>query len=172
MKEKKQEIFEILNGLVLDLVSATRAYDFLLDSPLEKRFIPEVKTGIFRMTFSHIALTLFKFIEFYDKYSQNIPSSKKDICKELKKSIEEKGIRQFRNQCVGHIWDRDNQRPLTLEEQQKRTNAIIGNDWETFSVWINNPKGNSPNTVVGILEDLRTDFEFKINPGDTGHCST
>jgi hypothetical protein len=167
MIEKKQEIFEILNGLVFDLISATRTYDFLLGSPLEKRFIPAVKTGIFRMIFSHIVLTLCKFLEFYEKYHTNIPSNKKLICKSLKKLIEKKGIRQFRNQCVGHIWDKKEKKPLTLEEQQKRTNAIIENDWETFSAWINNPKGNSyPNTVVGILEDLRTEFEVKNNnPG-------
>ena len=84
--------------------------------------------------------------------------------KSQKKKFKKKGIINFRNKYVGHIWDNDNQRPLLKEEIDEYLEKIIGENESAFIEWVNNPKANNfPNTVVSITEEARQTIVDKYN---------
>ncbi|MGC2457949.1 MAG: hypothetical protein WA435_08135 [Gallionellaceae bacterium] len=125
--------------------------------------------AIHKMCISYIVLTLFKWLEFHEKYKSVIPDQHKKACKNLYKLLEQKGIRPFRHKCIGHIWDDDLKRPLFNSEIMTRLDNIIDNDLDKFLNWINDPTGNVyPNTVVSIVETLRDSLvqEHKIHENE------
>ncbi|MBU2875937.1 hypothetical protein [Marinobacter salexigens] len=112
--------------------------------------------AIQKMCLSYLILTLNKWLEFYDKYSAIIPDELRVECKALTKTLRQKKVNQFRNKCIGHIWDKTNQRPLHNSEINENLDIIVGDDLEGFLDWANNPKGNVyPNTFLSIVEELR-----------------
>jgi hypothetical protein len=72
------------------------------------------------------------------------------------REIKQKGMVEFRNKCVGHIWDTNLHRPLIHSEIMTRLNRLTGGNLAGFLDWINNPMANTfPSTVVSIIETVR-----------------
>ena len=125
--------------------------------------IRELMVSVQKICLSHLALSLAKFVEFYERFHMIIPSQHRDIAKGLVRSIKQKGIVHFRNKCVGHIWDKDLGRPLAHSEIMTRLKQIAGNDSDAFLRWINDPEANIyPTTVVSIVETIRDDLMAQV----------
>ena len=147
---------DTLNDFVGDFVSGVmllREYD--VQYRVGKAPLPLMVT-VQKICLSHLVLSLAKFVEFYKRFRQIIPSEHRDVVKGLVRSINQKGVVEFRNKCVGHIWDTEEGRPLVHSEIMARLGRMTGNDFDGFLKWINDPKGNTyPATVVSIVETVR-----------------
>ena len=154
---KAREAFRLANDLQLDLLTGTRVYDLLQRRLSEHHASETIEIGIRRMCLWYVILTLSKWIEFYDKYKAFIPSEVQDEAADLRRVIEQRGIRDFRNNTVGHIWDDKTNMPLTIEEGQARVQSILGSeDIDGFMRWVNDPKENQfPRNVISIVERVR-----------------
>ncbi len=145
---------DTLNDLVGDFVSGVmllRGYHAQAAN-IDK----DVIVTVHKMCLSHLVLGLAKFQEFNKRFCKVIPSEHRGDAKGLVRKIEEKGIVDFRNKCVGHIWDNAKERPLVHSEIVARLNQITGNDLGRFLRWVNDPDGNIyPATVVSIVEAIR-----------------
>ncbi len=152
-KEKAIQAWRLLNDFVGDIIAATRVPEALEQSGILDQRALRVTN---RMCFSHMIITLSKWAELYERYASLIPEDCRPACKELRKEIDRRKIRGFRNKCVGHIWDKDVNRPLTEGELDSYINDIVGDDPLVFVEWLNNPRANEfPNTVVSIVETTR-----------------
>jgi hypothetical protein len=117
---------------------------------------PEYKIATTRLCVFHIIITLSKWIEFYDKYKSVIPKDVRKECFQLRKEVLDRGIRDFRNKVVGHIWDNKTNRPLTHDKNDAYLEKIYSGNFKDFLLWVNNPGNNQyPNTVVGITQYVR-----------------
>jgi hypothetical protein len=132
--------------------------------------VPEtVMISVQKICLSHLVLALSKFTEFYKRFKQVIPSEHLGTCKALAAEIKRKGVVEFRNKCVGHIWDDDQQRPLVHSEIMTRLARLTGDDMYGFLNWINNPETNEfPSTVVSVVETVRDALasKYSISPGE------
>lgn len=119
--------------------------------------VPEMlMVNVQKICLSHLVLGLCKFVEFYERFRTVIPSEHRDVCKALVSEIKQKGVVEFRNKCVGHIWDKSLDRPLIHSEIMTRLLKLTGGNMSVFLDWVNNPKGNTfPSTVVSIIETVR-----------------
>jgi len=114
-------------------------------------------------------LTLSKWLEVHEKYHAIFPKETSPVCRELNKRIRLRGIPDFRNKCIGHIWDKKIGRPLVQSEIMTRLDAIVAGDLPAFFKWLNDPAGNTyPKTVVSIVEKIRDDIvaEHGIHPDE------
>lgn len=147
---------DTLNDFVGDFVSGVmllREYDAQYRAG--KATLPLMVT-VQKICLSHLVLNLVKFVEFYERFHQIVPSEHRDVVKGLVRCINQKGIIDFRNKCVGHIWDTDQGRPLLHSEIMVRLERMTENDLGGFLKWVNDPKGNTyPATVVSIVETVR-----------------
>jgi hypothetical protein len=147
---------DILNDFVGDFVCGV-----MLFREWEIQFkagrVPEIlMVNVQKICLSHLVLGLCKFVEFYDRFRNVIPSEHRDVCKGLVREIKQKGVVEFRNKCVGHIWDTNLQRSLIHSEIMIRLNRFTGGNLSGFLDWINKPKANTfPSTVVSIIETVR-----------------
>jgi len=117
-----------------------------------------------KICLSHLILSLCKFTEFYDRFKSLIPPEHVVACKKLVRTITDKGVKDFRNKCVGHIWDNDSGRPLLNSEIMARLDRMTDSDTEGFLKWINDPKANVfPATVVSIVETVRDALMVKYS---------
>ena len=156
MGKKASEAYRLLNDYIGDLVAGTRSLELFETSPLFAGVSPSMRVILRRMCLSHLVVTLSKWGEVYDRYGAIFPSDVRDACRNLRKEIDRRGIRNFRNTVVGHIWDKKLRRPLTVPEIENRLASIIGNSLESFRAWINNPTANRfPETVVAVCERVR-----------------
>jgi hypothetical protein len=127
--------------------------------------VPEtVMVSVQKICVSHLVLGLSKFTEFYKQFRRVIPSEYVGTCKALAAEIERKGVVKFRNKCVGHIWDDEQQRPLIHSEILTRIAQVTGGDMPGFLNWINNPEVNEfPSTVVSVVETVRDALRSKYS---------
>ncbi len=152
-KERAIQAWRLLNDFVGDIVAATRVPEAMERSRILNQRALRVTN---RMCFSHLIITLSKWAELYERYASLIPEDCQSACRDLRKEINRRKIRGFRNKCVGHIWDKDVKRPLTEQELDNYINAIVDNNPDTFLEWLNNPRANEfPNTVVSIVGTTR-----------------
>ena len=108
------------------------------------------------MCISHLVITLSKWAELYDLYVAIFPSDVRDVASKLKRELDRRHVRSFRNTVVGHVRDAKLGRPLTADEIENRLKSVIGDSLESFQGWINNPAKNVfPETVVAICEHIR-----------------
>ncbi len=159
----------ILNYLIADFVAGTIVFiDYRERCKLEK--LSEIQlSAVERMCFSHLALSLFKLLEFWDRYHQLLPERHHGELKELNKKIRKKGIKNFRDKVSGHILDKESKKPLTPSEIMNLLEGLIGEHADTFLNWINNPSNNTyPNTVVSIVETIRDSIaqDYDITPNE------
>lgn len=153
---KASEAYRLLNEYLGDLIVGIRILELFEKSSLFTRQSTSMRVLLRRMCLSHLVLTLAKWGELYDRYKAVFPSDVRDACRKLKKEIDRRGVRNFRNTVVGHSRDDKLRRPLTVAEINDCLGAIIGDSIESFSAWINNPTTNNfPETVVAICERVR-----------------
>jgi hypothetical protein len=147
---------DTLNDFVGDFVSGVMLLrEYNAQYQAGKAPLPLMVT-VQKICLSHLVLGLAKFVEFYQRFHQIIPSEHRDVVKGLVRTIERKGVVNFRNKCVGHIWDTDQGRPLIHSEIMSRLEQTTGNDFDGFLKWINEPRGNTfPTSVVSIVETVR-----------------
>ena len=116
-----------------------------------------------RMCFSHLFMTLYKWTEFYRKFHQIIPDDCRRDSKTILKEIESRKIKSFRDRFIGHIWDRDEDRPLTENEILSCVETITRGDEESFLLWCNDPSDNSSVTFVSVIERVRDRISEKYD---------
>lgn len=160
---------DTLNDFVGDFVSGVmllREYD---GHHRAGRVSLPLMVTVQKICLSHLVLSLFKFIEFYERFHSVVPDAHRDECKKLVKTINQKGIVEFRNKCVGHIWDKKSNRPLLNSEIMVRLDHMTNRDIGGFLSWLNNPSGNVyPSTVVSIVETVRDALmtQYAISPNE------
>jgi len=163
------EAARLLNEFVGDLVVGTRTLD-LLEAPNIKSIVTDAfRTTMTRMCVSHLVVTLSKWQELYDRYKALIPSDVREACRDLRKELERRDVRGFRNKAAGHIWDSDTKRPISGSEVDSRLATIYDGNFEHFLLWINDPDSNQfPHNVVAIVEHVRNRLraEFNITDAD------
>jgi len=156
VRAKAIEAFRILNDFVGDLVAGTRSLEVFESPGFASKIGENTQLILRRMCLSHLVVTLSKWAELYDRYKALIPNATREACLGLRKEIESRGIRDFRNTVVGHIWDSKLKRPLMRPEVDTRLAQVLGDSQQSFLAWINNPEGNVfPKTVVAICEAAR-----------------
>jgi hypothetical protein len=160
LRERAIEAFWILNDFIRDLIGGTKAIDHF-DTPKFKAGATEQVLQFYNnMAESFLFITLAKWIEFYDKYKQIIPSGQRDVCKQLRNELERRGIKDFRNKVVGHIWSDDHSRPLLPSEIEELGQKITKGHRSNFLKWINDPANNSlGTTIVGTSEAVRNEIQ-------------
>jgi hypothetical protein len=117
---------DTLNDLIGDFVSGVallREYDAQVRAGKKS---PLLMVTVQKICLFHLVLSLTKFTEFHERFHQVIPSEHRDVVKGLLRSINQKGVRDFRNKCVGHIWDNDQGRPLIHSEIMARSRPRAG----------------------------------------------
>lgn len=150
---------DVLNDFIGDCVASVMVLNEYVQILSGKKEQETALIAIHKMCLSYLVITLNKWLEFYDKYHSIIPSHLHNECKELTKDLKRRQVNEFRNKCVGHIWDKKNKRPLYNSEINESLNAIIGTSLSEFLNWVNNPYGNHyPNTVVSIIETVRNEL--------------
>jgi hypothetical protein len=155
-RDRAIEAFWILNDFVGDLIGATRAVEYF-DTPKFKAGASDQVLRIYnKMADSFLFVTLAKWIEFYDRYHVVIPSDLRNICERLRNELDKRGVREFRNKVVGHIWSKKHGRPLLPNEIEELDRKIIKGDAKEFLRWVNDPKNNRLGaTIVGTSEAVR-----------------
>lgn len=160
---------DTLTDLVGDLCGGTMLFRYWINEFQQGRLPEMLMINVQKICVSHLVLALYKFVEFHQRFHQIIPSEHRQACKTLLREIEQKSVVQFRNKCVGHIWDNENQRPLIHSEIMKRLDRLTGGNMPGFLNWINTPTpAESPSTVVNIVERLRDALmsKYSISPNE------
>jgi len=152
VREKAVHAADTLTDFIGDFVGGTAllregATDFKAGR------VPEmVMVNVQKICVSHLVLGLSKFVEVYKRFNQVIPSEYLGTCKALAAEIRRKGVVEFRNKCVGHIWDNKQQRPLIHSEIMTRLARITGDDMSGFLNWINNPNSHRNRASLEAVE--------------------
>ncbi|HXG52182.1 MAG TPA: hypothetical protein VNN77_12355 [candidate division Zixibacteria bacterium] len=157
----------MLNEFVGDLVIASRAMGWLDARALQSKVSHEFKVTVHRMCIWHLVATLSKWQEVYDCYHELFPKDVREASRELRKELERRGVRDFRNTVVGHILDKKTKKPMTKADIDKKLSKIFNGDYEGFLLGVNTPGGNDfPKTVVSIVEQIgdRLTQEHSITP--------
>ena len=156
------------DDFVGDLVAGTRSLEFFESPGFASRIGTNTQLILRRMCLSHLVVTLSKWAELYGRYKAVIPNATREACLSLRKEIEARGIRDFRNTVVGHIWDSKLSRPLMRPEVDTRLAKVLGDSQQSFLAWINNPAGNVfPKTVVAICEAAREAIRLEHGLNDS-----
>lgn len=156
MRERALQAYRLLNDMLLDLLVGPRSIELYDSSGFTSHMTPVTLTGLKRMTISHTIVSLAKWVEFYDRYKQVIPQDVREQAKALSAEILRRGVRDFRNKVVGHIWDDDAKRPLLREEIDSYFERMFPNGRRAFMLWVNDPADQVfPNTVVSVVQKVR-----------------
>ena len=147
---------DTLNDFVGDFVGSVNLFR-VFETQFKAGLVPEMlMVNVHKICLSHLVLGLCKFVEFYSRFHKVIPSEHREACKGLVREIKQKGVVEFRNKCVGHIWDKELDRPWIHSEIMTRLNRLTGANLSGFLDWINNPNANNfPYTVVSIVETVK-----------------
>lgn len=149
------QAYRILNDFVGDLVAGTRSLEVFESLGLPQGLGPTLSWFYGGCAFP-TSVTLSKWAELYDRYKAVISHETREACLEPRKEIERRGVRDFRNTVVGHIWDSKLKRPLMRAEVDARLAQVRGDSQQSFLAWINDPAANvSRKTVVAICEATR-----------------
>ena len=162
------EAVRIINNFVGDLVVSMQCID---EKQIDKLELKDrlVRDTYRRMCYAFLLITLTKWCEVYRRYKSVLPIGCKSECKELTKTIEQRRIPDFRNNYIGHIWDKELKRPLLFEEIDKHLIDIGLDDEIGFLKWVNDPSNNTfPNTVVSVVEYVRDQLinDFALSDAD------
>jgi hypothetical protein len=161
-RKRAVEAFWILNDFIGDLITATRAFEFFDTPKFKKGATDRVVRFYHKMADSYLFVTLAKWIEFYDHYRKVIPHDMLPTCKRLRKELVNRGMLEFRNTVVGHIWSNKKKRPLLPEEIDHLYEKITSGNSRDFLKWINDPSANDFGvTVVGTSEAVRDAIKNK-----------
>ena len=160
---------DLLNDLVGDIITGVMVFREY-DQQYRTKSIPlTMMSPIQKMCLSHLMLSLSKWLEIHKNYHALFPSATVDVCRHLNKVIRQRGIPDFRNVCIGHIWNKKTRSPLVHSEIMSRLVTIADGNLHEFLNWLNNPEGNTyPNSVVSIIEKIRDDIvaQYNIQPNE------
>ena len=154
--EESRDAFRLASDILMDLHGGMQVHQtfqklFRVNPPNQP-----MQTQVNRICAFQAVIALYKWVEFYDRYSRAIPSDTRVIAKRLKKDIEERGIPKFRDQVVGHIWSKETGRPLTAAEVERRFAQVAPAGMEAFMAWVCNAEGPaSVSTAAGAVERVR-----------------
>jgi hypothetical protein len=163
------EATRFLNEFIGDLVLGSRAMGWLDAPTLQPKVTEEFKVIMHRMCVWHLIATLSKWQEVYDCYHEVFPEDVRKASRDLRKELERRGVRDFRNTVVGHILDKKTKRPICKAELDAKLNKIFNGNYDGFLLWVNTPGGNLfPSTVVSIVEQIRDRItqEYSITPAE------
>jgi len=164
LRQRALEAYEILNELIGDLVVTTNVFKDYHYPAFVPVMTSSYQAAITRLCVYHIVMSLAKFIEFYQKYKSVIPEDVRANCTALQEDIQNRGVREFRNKVVGHIWDKNTKRPLTYSDTLTYLDRIYCGNFDKFLLWVNNPYGNKyPETVVGTVQYIRDRIQQEFN---------
>ena len=158
MKERAIEAAQLFDRLMIDLIIGTRSLEIFEAFNRNKQLLAVTYHGMRRMAYSHIILSLNKYLELYQAYHDVIPASCRKECKRLMKIIESKPIEEFRHKYVGHLLDKKTKRPLSVTELENIIPRIYGEDETIFLHWVNKRGRKYPETVVSILQKTRDEI--------------
>ena len=162
-----QQAIEVLNVLLGDIIVGLKSLELFsqIDDKLitaKKPLSNHMRGALVRLSNNHLLLALAKWIEFYKRYKNIIPSQFQTAAKKLCNELEARGVRNYRNKVAGHIWDDALGRPLSSEEAYKRLLKIIGSDEDVFNRWILDPTAaDKTNHIVGLTEAIRDGLKTK-----------
>ena len=165
-RELALQAFHILNGLLGDLIAAAQVRRCYARASEEGKIRHETFLCVSRMCLSTLILVLCKWLEFYDHFHSVIPDDCHTAANQLGREIRRRSVRPFRNKVVGHIWDKNADRPLTNEEIERSINAIVRDDPEAFVSWCASPAANFPDSVASIVEHTRSRIEAEFEISD------
>ena len=155
-RERAVEAFWILNDFVGDLIGATRAFEYFDTAKFKAGATDQVLRIYNKMADSFLFVALAKWIEFYDRYHVVIPTDLRRVCEQLRNELDKRGVREFRNKVVGHIWSKKHGRPLLPKEIEELDRKITRGAANEFLRWVNDPNNNRFGaTVVGTSETVR-----------------
>lgn len=153
MRDKAIDAIDILNDLMNEIMTGVDVY---------KYYVAGYKSGIFsfdgissaqRLCFMSIVLALDKIREFNKRYLRVIPQGHRAALKDLQETINEKRIPEFRDHCIGHIWDGRTNQPVKHSEVMKRLSLIVSTKPMDFMRWLH--VTGKQDTVAGTLETIR-----------------
>jgi hypothetical protein len=150
------EAANVLNDFIGDFITGVMVFREYSQQYQMGKMTLEAMVPIQKMCFSNIVLAFAKFEEFWNHYHELIPQKYCVDCKNILKSLRARKVKDFRNKCVGHIWDKEKHRPLAHSEVMCALSTLAAPDFDSFLNWVNTPRGNVyPNTVVSIVEAVR-----------------
>ena len=154
--DRNQEAISILDTLILDTMVGLRSLDIFSALDDKRSLSANMRAGLSRLSTTHLVLALAKWMEFYERYRNLIPQRTAVTANTVYRDLEKRGVRDFRNKVVGHIWDKDVKKPLSAEDTQERLAKVIGPDEEAFNRWIYNPGAmDRTSHLVGLTEEIR-----------------
>lgn len=122
--------------------------------------------GLFRLCNHGLIISLSKLNEIYKNYGvvvKSLPEQMREELKDIHKTIEQKGIPEFRNTYAAHIFVKEKGKkgkPLSDEKGKEMLAKILGKTIEEmleFYEWVYpesyNEKGNSVMAVVQKIRD-------------------
>lgn len=168
MREKAIDAVDLLNDFDGDLITSVNIFRDYIERNRSGKISDVVMPTVQRMCLSSIILTLCKYNEFYDHYKTIIPKHSRSDARELKQKINKIKIVEFRNKCIGHIWNNETGAPLRHSEIMERLMVITEGKIQPFLDWINDPTQKKANTVVSIIEKIRDTIMdlFNIDPSE------
>lgn len=150
------DAIDVLNDLVNDLVAGTMVFENYQSRFTRGEFSQPGIVAVQKLCVSHLILGLNKICEFWKVFNHLVPAELRPEMKALVSELRSRGIKEFRNTVVAHVWDRKQRRTRTQTEAIAQLNQISANDPSGFLLWLNNPNDNAyPKTVVSILQTLR-----------------
>ena len=153
---RHQEAVSILNMLILDTMVGLRSLDIFSAIDDKRALSVNMRAGLTRLSTTHLVLALAKWMEFCERYKNLIPERTAANAKTVYKNLRRRGVRDFRNKVVGHIWDKDVGKPLSQEDTQEWLARVIGPDEAAFNRWIYNPGATDRTShLVGLTEEIR-----------------
>jgi hypothetical protein len=165
-REMAVHAVDTLTDLIGDFGGGTNLFRYWLQ---QENLPASIMVNVQKICVSHLVLALYKFVEFHRRFHALIPSEHRQSCKALVRNIRQKGVVEFRNKCVGHIWDKDRNRPLINSEIMTRLDLLTNGDMRCFLNWINSLVSNEyPSTVISIVETLRDSLmsQYFISPDE------
>ena len=123
---------KLLSGFVVDLATAADTWRKTSEIAQGKPSLGAI--AYTRMSLSHLVLNLAKLVEFYDRFHQVLPVETRDQWRSIRKEVQRRGVVAFRNSVIGHIWDRERDRPLLDAEIDQCINEIANDDPAAFVV--------------------------------------
>lgn len=154
--DRHREAILILNALILDTTVGLRSLDIFSAIDDKLTLSNNMRAGLSRLSTTHLVLALAKWMEFYEHYKDLVPQKNKSAAKALYKNLQDRGVRDFRNKVVGHIWDKKTRRPLSSEASQALLAMVIGSDEQVFNRWIFDQSATDRTThLLGLTEEIR-----------------
>jgi hypothetical protein len=152
-RDKAIDAIDILNDLMNELMTGVDVY---------KHYLAGYKAGIVtfdgissaqRLCFMSIIMALDKIREFNKRYLRIVPQGHRGTLQDLKTTIIGKRIPEFRDHCIGHIWDGRRNRPVKHSEVMDRLSLIVGTKPMVFMRWLH--VTGKRDSVAGALETIR-----------------